>query len=179
MIFFTNACTPIWKQVIIDCKVFKIQRFSSITRRDSPNTPISEGSKKITSTKIEMLPQKNFLSDVVLKLLSFLFSKVLHKKSAQTYHSKEIRVLISKGLKHLNTVLHCLLRKLLKLFCSMFIWWALKKNPICSFLSKKKRVICLNSSILLFFHSIHIAINRTWISINSIKIVINVNGNLK
>ena len=34
-----------------------------------------------------------------------MFLKVLHEKSAQTDHSKEILVLISNRIKHLNTVL--------------------------------------------------------------------------
>ena len=48
------------KQVFIDRKIFKMQRYSSITLHVSHKTPISEGSKKITSTKIQILPQNKF-----------------------------------------------------------------------------------------------------------------------
>ena len=47
---------------------------------------------------------KNFLSDLILRLLKLLVFKSLTWKSAQTDHFKEMWVLISKGLKHLNTV---------------------------------------------------------------------------
>ena len=46
-----------WKQVIV-----KLQRDSSVTLHVSPKTPISDGSKKITSTKIQILPC-NFFPD--------------------------------------------------------------------------------------------------------------------
>ena len=42
------------KQVIRDSKMFQLQRYSSGTLHVSPKTPISEGSKKVTSTKIQI-----------------------------------------------------------------------------------------------------------------------------
>ena len=80
-----------------------MHQYSSVTLNASPGTPISEGSKKITFTKIPIVPQKKIPDRFGPKLLKLL--KVFHEKSAQTNRSKEIWVLISKGLNHLNTVL--------------------------------------------------------------------------
>ena len=68
----TNAHT-FQKQVIIDRKVFKMQRYSPC--------------------------------DLVLNLLNLFIFEILDEKSALTDHSKEMWVLILKGLKHLNSVL--------------------------------------------------------------------------
>ena len=46
-----------------------------------------------------------FLNDLVLKLLNLFYFESLAEKSAQTGHSKEMWVSISKGLKHLFKVL--------------------------------------------------------------------------
>ena len=47
---------------------------SSVTHHVNPKIAISEGSKKITFTKIQMAPLKIFLSDLVKKLLNlFVF----------------------------------------------------------------------------------------------------------
>ena len=58
--FFTNTCTHLFKQILFDSKFFKLQRYSSVTLSLSPKIPISEGLRKITSTKIQILPRKNF-----------------------------------------------------------------------------------------------------------------------
>ena len=56
--FFTYKCTHIIKKVNINFKVFKMQLYCSVTLQVSPKTPISEESKKKTSAKIQILPQK-------------------------------------------------------------------------------------------------------------------------
>ena len=63
--------------------------------------------KKITSTKIQISYQ-TFFSWVIwsYKNWTYWFSKDFYEKSAQTDLSKEMWVSISKGLKHLNTVLY-------------------------------------------------------------------------
>ena len=48
-----------------------------------------------------------------------MFLKVLHEKSAQTDHLKEMWILILKGLKYLNTVLLELLSRLKMLEVSL------------------------------------------------------------
>ena len=94
-----------------------MQRYSKVTFHASPKTPISEGSKKIISTKIPILPQNVFLGDLFLKLLSLFIFKVLHEKSAQTDHFKEMWVSIWKGLKHVNTVIRTIAMKELGTAC--------------------------------------------------------------
>ena len=57
---------------MLDLKVFKLQRYSSVTLNVSPKNPISGVKKKITSSKIQISPQKNFLSGLVIKQLNLL-----------------------------------------------------------------------------------------------------------
>ena len=103
---FTNECTHILKQVIVYRKVFKFQRDSSVTFHVSPKTPNSEGSQKITSTKVQISPQKKFLEWFGPKTIE----PICFQKSCMTNKLKLIfpkkcgfrKVL--KGLKHLNTV---------------------------------------------------------------------------
>ena len=80
MIFLQTHEHIFEKQVINDGKVFKMQRYNSITLHVSPKTSILEGSKKRTSTKIQNLAQKNFLTDLILKLLNqFVFESLAWK----------------------------------------------------------------------------------------------------
>ena len=94
------------KQVICDHKVFKLQRYSPCQSKNSNFRGVEESNFN---------KQPNFasnffsLSDLVIKLLNLLFSEVPHDISAQSDLSKELWVSISKGLKHLNTVLTKLL----------------------------------------------------------------------
>ena len=76
-IFHIQMHTYFKKPAVVDRKDFKMQRYSSITLHVSTKTPISEGSKKIISTKIQIQPQNSFLlSDLVLKLLNlFIFKR--------------------------------------------------------------------------------------------------------
>ena len=60
LIFFTNECTHLLKQVIMDHKVLKMQRNSSVTLHVSPKKPISAKKLKITFAKIQFVPQKFF-----------------------------------------------------------------------------------------------------------------------
>ena len=46
--FFTNECTHLLKQVILDRKVLKMQRYSSVTLHVIPKNPISAEKSKIT-----------------------------------------------------------------------------------------------------------------------------------
>ena len=48
------------KQVILDGKVLKMQRYSSVTLRDSPKNPILAEKLKIAFAKIQILPQNFF-----------------------------------------------------------------------------------------------------------------------
>ena len=62
------------KQVILDHKVLKMQRYSSVTLHVSPKNPISAEKLKIPFTKIQILPPNFFLSGLVqnkLKLYVF------------------------------------------------------------------------------------------------------------
>ena len=59
-IFHEQMHTYFKKQVIFDQKVFKMQRYSSVAFHDSPKTPNSEWSKKVTFRKIQILPQNSF-----------------------------------------------------------------------------------------------------------------------
>ena len=60
----SGECYPTLSQpgpnVICDRKVFELQRHSRVTLHVSPKTPILEGSKKITSTKILNSPKEIF-----------------------------------------------------------------------------------------------------------------------
>ena len=62
IIFHPMNSNIVYKPVIFNRKEFKMQRYSSVTVHFSPKTPISEGSKKITSIKIQILPLKKFLA---------------------------------------------------------------------------------------------------------------------
>ena len=48
------------KQVICDRKLFKLQPYGSVTLHVSHKTPISDGSKKVTYIKMQILPQHFF-----------------------------------------------------------------------------------------------------------------------
>ena len=92
------------KQVIMDRKVFKRKRYSSVTLHVNPITPMSEGSKKIPSTKIQILPKKIFLSDLVLKLLNlFVFESLAWKISSNWSFQRNVGF----DLKMAQTSKHC------------------------------------------------------------------------
>ena len=98
--------TYLKKQVILDRKVFKMQCYSSVTLHVSPKNPISAEKLKITSTKIQNLPPNFFPEWFDPKQIKAIrFENGFHEKSAQTDCSKEMWILILKGLKHLNPVL--------------------------------------------------------------------------
>ena len=57
----THKCTHLLRFFFFfDRKFFKLQRYTSVTLYLSPKNTIIEGSKKITYTKIKILPQNNF-----------------------------------------------------------------------------------------------------------------------
>ena len=67
--FSTTKCTHLKKKTsFVDRKVFKLQRDSSVTLHVSHKIPILEGTLKMTYTKIQISPQKIFLSDLDIKL---------------------------------------------------------------------------------------------------------------
>ena len=101
-----------------DRNIFKFQRNSSVTRHVSPKNPISEVNKKITSTKFKMLPWNIFPHWFGHKNWTYWFLTDFYEKSGETDFSKVMLVLISKGLKHLNTVLY-------SLYCAEL--WIIKK----------------------------------------------------
>ena len=86
-------------------KVFQLQRDSSVTlhvRKKINFRGETDNNFHISQT----FAPKN-LSWVIwsYKYLTYWFLKDFHEKSAQTHLSKVMRVSISKGIKHLNTVL--------------------------------------------------------------------------
>ena len=83
-----------------------MERYSSVTLHVSPKNPISAEKLKSTFAKIQILARNFFPEWFGPKQIEAIrFRNEFHDKSAQTDCSKEIWVLISKGLKHLNTVL--------------------------------------------------------------------------
>ena len=98
--------TSFKKQVIFDRKVFKMQRYSSVTLHVSPKNQISREKLKITSTKFQISIPNFFPEWFGPKQIEAIhFRNGFHDKFAQTDCSKEMWVPISKGLKHLNTVI--------------------------------------------------------------------------
>ena len=96
-----------WKQVILDRKVLKMQRYSSVTLHVSPKNPISAEKKKITFSKIHILARNFFPQWFGPKQIEAIhFQNKFHDNSAQTDCSKEIWIPILKGLNNLNTVLN-------------------------------------------------------------------------
>ena len=59
-----------FKKIIFDRKVFKLQRYSSVTLHVSPKNPISVEKLKITSTKIKNFLRNFFLSGLVQNKLN-------------------------------------------------------------------------------------------------------------
>ena len=81
-------------------------RCNSVTLHVSPKNPFSAEKLKITFAKIQILPQNFFPEWFGPKQIEAIrFRNEFHDKSAQTDCSKEMWILILKGLKHLNTVL--------------------------------------------------------------------------
>ena len=103
---------------MFDHKVFKMQRYNSNTHYVCPKTQFQRRKKKLTSNKIKISPWTTFFWQKNNWNASFL--KVIHDKSAYPNDSqkltacldvrafqrisKEKWLLISKGLKHLKTV---------------------------------------------------------------------------
>ena len=58
--FFTNKCRHFLKQVILDRKVLKMQRYSSTTLHVSQKKQISAEKKKITFSKLQIFAQHFF-----------------------------------------------------------------------------------------------------------------------
>ena len=75
-----------------------LQIYSSTTLHLSPKKPNFRWVKEADFHKNQNLALTNYWT--------FLFSKGFHEKSAETDFSKEMWVPISKGLKHLNTVIN-------------------------------------------------------------------------
>ena len=100
--FLAHVCVFL-KGVIFNSKVFKIaawqQRYSKCK---SENTILAK-KLKITSTKIEILPQKIFLSDLVkTKLNLYVFESISWKFSSTLCFQRNMYSDL-EGLKHLNT----------------------------------------------------------------------------
>ena len=74
--FFTNKCTHFLKQVVLDCKGLKMQRYSSVTLHVSLKNPISAKKLKITFQKSKFCPEIFFLSDLVQNKLKLCFFKM-------------------------------------------------------------------------------------------------------
>ena len=92
-----------------------MQCYSSVTLHVCPKNPISAEKRKITFSKIQVLPRNFFPKWFGPKQIEAIhFQNEFHDNSAQTYCSKEMWILILKGLKHLNTVLQKLDNWLLK-----------------------------------------------------------------
>ena len=72
--FFTKKCTHLLKHVILNRKVLKMQRYSSVTLHVSPKKPISAEKLKITNPKF--CPKNFFLSGLVKKKLKLYVFKM-------------------------------------------------------------------------------------------------------
>ena len=103
--FFINKCIHLLKTRNFDRKVLKMQRYSSVTLHVSPKNPISAEKLKITFSEIQIQP-RNFVPEVFgpKQIEAIRFQNGFHDHSAQTDCSKEMWILILKGLKHLNSV---------------------------------------------------------------------------
>ena len=80
----------------------QVIQFAALQQRYSPcysEKPNLRGEKENPNFALNF-----FLSHLVIKQLSLSVFKDFHEKSAQTDLSNEMWVLISKGLKHMNTV---------------------------------------------------------------------------
>ena len=103
--------------VILDRKVLKMQRYSSVTLNISPKNPISAGKKKITFSKIQILAQNFFPEWFGPKQIEAIrFPNEFHDNSAQTDCSKEMWIPILKGLKHLKTFIMSLFKLVFIIF---------------------------------------------------------------
>ena len=105
-----------------------MQRYSSVTLHVSPKNPISAEKLKITFSKIQIFPRNFFLEWFGPKQIAAIrFRNGFHDKSAPTDCSKEMWILILKGLKHLNTALEewgdkWALMEIVKLTLPIRIW---------------------------------------------------------
>ena len=83
-----------------------MKHYSSVTLHVSPKKPISSEKLKIVSTKIQISIKKKIPERFDQKIIEAIhFWNGFNDKSAQTDCSKEMRVPVLKGLKHLNSVL--------------------------------------------------------------------------
>ena len=104
--FFLAHVHVFLKVIIFNSNVFKLQRDSSATLNVSPKTPISTEIGVFNFQKNPSFASKN-LSWVNWSKRNWTctFLKVFYEKWAQTDVSQEMCIPISKGLKHLTTVL--------------------------------------------------------------------------
>ena len=90
-----------------------MQRYSSITLHVSPKTLISEGSKKITSTKVQIYSIKKFLGDLVVKLLNlFVFESLALKIGSKRLFKNNLAF----NLERAQTSKQCFMLKVLVTF---------------------------------------------------------------